>query len=104
MLIKSSKLIEDFYNDVVKDKYDVSFEQCKEICLGPWRFVRDVMKSGTLEKVRLKYFGLFLVRPGRVKHIKEKTKQNLKEGSITIEEYNNYIDNIDKYEKRNKIK
>jgi hypothetical protein len=80
-------LMTEFYEEE-KDKYpDVSFEQFKEICFGPWRFLRHEMESGRLPKVRLKYFGTFQVYEGRAKNMLPTIKNRLDTGKMEIKQY-----------------
>jgi len=69
MKLENAKLLEAFYLQE-KDKYpDLTFEQFKDICSAPWKFLKEEMKSGELPTVRFKYFGVFQVYEGRARNM-----------------------------------
>ena len=50
-------------------KYDLSMKDVDLIISSQFSLVREVMCKGEFESVRLPYFGLFWVKPGRKEHI-----------------------------------
>lgn len=97
MKLQNSELIEEFYNQE-KHKYpDMTLEQFKEVCFGPWRFLKHEMESGELPEVRLKYFGTFQVYQGRAKHMLENLKKRFKFHKIDPVQYHKLKDMLEKY-------
>lgn len=97
MKLNNADLLEEFYKEV-KEKYpDISYEQIKEICFGPWRFLRQVMQYGNLESVRFMYLGKFQVRPSRARHVYKSNEKFYKEGRITEENFLKYQNQIEKF-------
>lgn len=79
--------INEFYNKEIKDKFDISEEECKLICLAPFKMIRLVMSEGTLKDIRLQYFGLFKVNASRVKYSLKNLEKKFKEGQVSEERY-----------------
>ena len=57
-------------------KYNLPIQKIEEIVFYQFNFVKDVMKRGKFEAVRLPYLGKFHVNPGRLKHLNERTSNN----------------------------
>lgn len=103
--IESQELLEEFYS-IIKEQYpDLNFEQVKEICFSPWLFVKEVMESGSLEGIRLKYFGTFQVYPGRAKAMLKRNEEKFNKGHIKEKRYlqikemiTNYLNKIENEE------
>ena len=57
-------------------KYNLPIQKIEEIVFYQFKFVKDVMKKGKFEAVRLPYLGKFHVNPGRLKHLNERTSNN----------------------------
>lgn len=57
-------------------KYNLPIQKIEEIVFYQFKFVKDVMKRGKFEAVRLPYLGKFHVNPGRLKHLNERTSNN----------------------------
>lgn len=66
-------MIEEFY-DTVKDKYEISLEECKLICRTPFSMLKDIMNKGLLKDVRFQYLGTFTVSQKRLNYMLEKRK------------------------------
>lgn len=102
MKLSNAELLEEFYKEI-KDKHpDVSYEQVKEVCFGPWRYLKQIMQYGKLESVRFMYLGVFQVRPARAKYVFEMNKNNFKKGTISLEDYVRYQSQIEKFLNENK--
>jgi len=87
MELKNNELIEDFYKEE-KEKYpELTIEQVKEICFGPWRFLKKEMESGDLPTVRLKYFGTFQVYEGRARNMLHTIEKRFKFHKISPKQY-----------------
>ena len=57
-------------------KYNLPIQKIEEIVFYQFKFVKEVMKRGKFEAVRLPYLGKFHVNPGRLKHLNERTSNN----------------------------
>lgn len=90
MRLDNQELMEEFYSTVKDEFPDVDFEQLKDICFGPWRFVKQEMESGELPSIRLKYFGTFQVYPGRCNNMLYHLQNRFNKGLITEEFYLKY--------------
>lgn len=100
MKLQNNQLIEEFYEQE-KHKYPgVSLEQFKEICFGPWRFLKHEMESGELPEVRLKYFGTFQVYTGRAKNMLHNLKKRFQFHKIDPNDYNRLTSMLNKFLKR----
>ena len=86
MEIKTDKLIEDFYQEYGVSS--LSLDEVKLVCKAQFDLVRNEMQSGKLRDVRLKYFGTFVVYPGRVKALDLHLDRQKEEGLINEQEYN----------------
>ena len=74
MRLENNELISEYYKSI-KDKYpELSPERVRDICISPWLFLKHIMESGTLEEVRLKYFGVFYVCSSRAVRLLEDAK------------------------------
>lgn len=83
MKLLNDDLINEFYKTIGNS--DITLEQAKDICYGPWRFLKEEMENGKLSEVRFKYFGTFQVYPGRAKNMLVKLKERV--NSISTQEY-----------------
>ena len=68
MEYKSKELIEMFYKSLSEEeKKELSKDKVNEIIRHSWKWVKNQIEDNDLPKIRLQYFGLFVVYPGRVK-------------------------------------
>jgi len=96
----SGELLYEFLH-MVKEKYpdlNISFEHLREIVYSPFVMLKEVMESGEMESMRMKYFGIFEARANTL----NKYKNYLKAGKITQEEYNKQEKIAEKILKNNK--
>lgn len=101
MKLSNEELMKDFHK-VMQDKYpDITLEQTKEICNGPWKFLKAEMESGNLNEVRMKYFGVFRVYPGRAKEMLFKLKDRFKYHKVAKDEYFRIKTMLEKFIERN---
>jgi hypothetical protein len=89
MKLLNDDLINEFYKTIEDSK--ITIEQAKDICYGPWRFLKEEMENGELCEIRFKYFGTFQVYPGRAKNMLQNLKQKV--NNISTKEYSR-IENI----------
>ena len=60
------------------NKYNLPISKVEKIVTFQFKFVKDVMKTGGFEAIRLPYFGKFSAKKERIKHItklKDETKR-----------------------------
>jgi len=57
-------------------KYDLSMKDVDLVVSSQFSLVREVMRKGDFESVRLPYFGLFWVKPGRKEYMDKKKKKD----------------------------
>lgn len=97
MKITNQDLINEFFEKYKNDYPNVSYDQFRDICFGPWRHLRRIMESGSLEEVRIKYFGTFLVYPKKAKAELEKIKKKFLDKTIYNKEYFRIKSMIEKF-------
>lgn len=100
---ENNELMEEFYQKIKGDYPELSFDKVRTICSAPWKFLKDKISSGTLEDIRLKYFGTFRVFPGRVKECQKKNKERLEKGTLSEKNYNYYETIYNNYLERNEL-
>lgn len=69
------------YLDACAAEHGITIKQMTEIAEAPFRFTAEVFRQGNREtmdfsSVRIMYFGRFAVKPGRLKHFKEKNERS----------------------------
>lgn len=90
MKLDNQQLMSEFF-EIIREEYpDLDYEQLKDVCFGPWRFLKDVMESGSLEPVRLKYFGVFQVHKGRANFLSYRLDKQLEENKLSQEQYDKH--------------
>ncbi len=97
----NDQLIVEFHKKMLGEHPDITLEQAKDICYGPWRFLKTEMENGNLEEVRFKYFGTFQVYPGRAKNMLINLKARFRFNKIARVEYYRIKDMLDKFMKKN---
>lgn len=97
-MLETEDLLKEFYvtnkEELLKD---LSYAQTKEICFGPWEFLKKVFESSELPVVRFKYFGKFIARPKKIKSILAKNKIQLSKGLITEVRYQHVKNMVETY-------
>jgi hypothetical protein len=87
MKLESDKLVNEFYNKMFPEFPGIIQEQAKDICYGPWKFLKQEMESGELSEVRFKYFGTFQVYPGRAVNLLNNLKERFRFNKVGKEEF-----------------
>ena len=87
MELKNDELIKEFYEQQKELHPDLTIEQIKDICFGPWRFLKSEMESGDLPTVRFKYFGTFQVYEGRARNMLYNNEKKFKFHKISPKQY-----------------
>ena len=87
MKVDSDTLIAEFHKKMTEEFPDISLEQAKQICHGPWKFLKEEMESGELNEIRFKYFGTFQVYPNRAKNMLDKWKERFRYNKIDKTQY-----------------
>lgn len=82
MIREPAAFIAEYYESI-KEKYPhLSQKQVDDICRNSFRLVKSEMQKGSLKKIRLKYFGSFVVNKGRAKGLLNKTVKMHREGKV----------------------
>ena len=107
MKIEPIMICREYYEKVKHLYPELNFTEFAEICYVPWHYTRKHMASGELKAIRLKYFGLFSVLPGKIIGEMKHLETGFRKGYINEKRYlelkkiyNNYKDNG--YKKNNK--
>ena len=101
-LLNNEKILKEFYEEI-KNKHNISIEELKKICDTPWKYLKNKIESGDLTSVRFKFFGVFLIKEKRLQMLLANLDKQLKNKSITLEEYNYYKNILSKKDESNKI-
>lgn len=97
MKLENEKLVIEFHKLKSAEFPDITLEQAKQICPGPWLFLKKEMESGELAEIRFKYFGTFQVYYGRAKIMLDKLKERFRFNKIAKEEYFRIKDMLEKF-------
>ena len=97
MRLENQELLNEFFEKERKNFPSVSYDQFRDIVFGPWRHLKEVFESGTLEEMRLKYFGTFLVHKGKAKAELERVTKKFKEQTIIPKEFFRIKAMLEKY-------
>ena len=84
---ENQELIEEYFEEITDKHPLLTFEQVKEMCIAPWRFLKMIMESGELYEVRFKYFGTFQVYQGRAEHMLQNLKERFRFHKIDPKHY-----------------
>ena len=87
MKLESDKLVIEFYNKKSSEFPGITQEQAKDICYGPWKFLKQEMENGELSEVRFKYFGTFQVYHGRAVNLLNNLKERFRFNKVSKEEF-----------------
>lgn len=82
----SSDYIKEFYEEISKE-YNLSYEECREICTTPFKMLKEIMNTGAFLDVRFKYFGLFKVSKSRLKYNLKGLEEKYSKGQISEKKY-----------------
>ena len=93
MFLDNKKLLHEFYVEIGDDYPELNLSQIKEIAFFPFTYLHNLMQGGSLDSMRLKYFGIFKVYGNRIKGLYNKLDTQLKKGNITKERYE-YLENM----------
>ena len=97
MRLENIDLVNEFFESIKENYPTLSYDQIREIIYGPWNYLKSIMESGTLEKIRLKYFGIFQVYPKRAKYQLSQLEIKHEKGTIGNREYYNLKAMIEKF-------
>lgn len=97
MRLENNILFNEFF-EKMKDHFpEVSYNQMRDVVYGPWRFIKEVMESGSLATIRIKYFGTFTVYPRKAESELKKIEAMRKKGDVSEKEYLKLTTMIKKY-------
>jgi len=100
--ISNEDLITEFHAKSTNSYPGITFEQGKDICMTPWKFLKEEMENGELSEVRFKYFGTFQVYCGRAEIMLSNLKERFKINKIKREEFFRIKDMLDNFLKKQK--
>ncbi len=86
----------ELFKKVVK----LNIGQFEHIISTPFRMLREVIKEGTFENVRIRYLGIFVVKEARIRTLANKIIKRYKNGEVDKKLFRYYIDRIIKYSAR----
>lgn len=69
--------LDKIYQEVATEM-GLSKKDVRSIAESQFVFVADTMREKDLNDVRLQFFGVFKVKPGRLKHLSEGSKEIIK--------------------------
>ena len=84
----NKELFKEFFEKESHKFPNISFSRMKRILTSPWHLIKEEMESGSLNSIRLTYFGVFEVKKGTAKEIEKLNRRRLEKGEITEEEFN----------------
>lgn len=87
MKLESDKLVIEFHTKMLSRFPGITQEQAKDICYGPWKFLKEEMENGELSEVRFKYFGTFQVYPGRAVNLLNNLKERFRFNKVSKDEF-----------------
>lgn len=87
MKLLSEDLVIEFHKKMSSEFPGITQEQAKDICYGPWKFLKQEMENGELSEVRFKYFGTFQVYPGRAVNLLNNLKERFRFNKVGKEEF-----------------
>ena len=93
-------LIDEFY-ELNKTKYNISKEEFTLICKTPFTMLSEVIKRGSMHKVRLQYLGIFSPSRLKVKYNLEQLEKSYSLGNISTKKYLERKEMLLNYEKNN---
>ena len=97
MKLLSNKFLNDEFYDTHMSDSPITREQMKDVVYHKFENVKKEMASGTLNSIRLKYFGIFVVYIGRAKAILNRTEKHFNKGTITKQLYDKRVSMIKTY-------
>lgn len=87
MKLDTQELLNEFFEKEKDNFPNVSYDQFKNIVYGPWMHLKSIIEKGTLEEVRIKYFGNFLIYPKKVEAEEKKLEKKFEDKTISEKEY-----------------
>ena len=86
------------YYEKVKHLYpELDFKEFAEICYVPWKYTKHNIISGELPTIRLKFFGMFVVYPKKVKYARIDLDNAFDKGLIDEQRHKDLTEIFDKY-------
>lgn len=97
--MSTNALIKAFYEEN-KSSLGMSESEVIALCSSPFKLVKEVISSGSLKDIRLKYFGIFKTTQTKVDYAKKKWGERLEKNLATEEEYKEVMLKLNSYESR----
>ena len=90
----------DIIKELAKELPEYSEEQIQEMIYSCWGFFKENMESGILTKMRLKYFGTFIISAKKAEGMLKNMDARLSKGLISQKDYDKYKKSIVEYLER----
>lgn len=87
MHLSTDKLIEEYYNSRKQEYPEINPDDFIRICKIPFEYIMNKMKSSLFPLIHIKYFGKFIVFPGKVRSYLRHCEKALDKGDMTKEEF-----------------
>ena len=97
MRIEVNELVTEYFEKIKTTYPELSYDNIREIVLFPWYYVKKHIESGELDKIRIKYFGVFYVNKGRAERMLKEAQWRFDKGYISEKQYNKIKNNIETY-------
>lgn len=74
-MLEPEEVISRFHVEITKKYPQLTLEELNLICRAPFIFLRRQMAKVYLPRIRFKYWGVFMVKKGRLEAIPKMTKE-----------------------------
>jgi hypothetical protein len=97
MRITNAELVREYHNSIKTEYPHITYEQCYEATIEPFKQLKVSMESGELATYRMKYLGTFFVYPRRAKTGLVALTKLFKKHEIDAKVYFEIKNHIEKY-------
>lgn len=97
MRLEFNELVSEYFAAIRSNYTTLSYDNIRDIVIAPWCYLKSSMESGNLDRIRLKYFGIFYVPPGRAKRLLAEAKYRFDKKYITPKQYFKIKESIEAY-------
>ena len=85
--LDTQQLLNEFFEKEKGNFPNVSYDQFRDIVYGPWMHLKKIMEEGSLDEIRIKYFGNFLVHTRKAQAELANIKKRFDAKTIMDKEY-----------------
>lgn len=71
----------------VADELGLSKTLVIEVAESQFSFAKDTIRAKEMKDIRFQYLGKFSVKPGRLKYLSDRSKQNIKEKTHEFDKF-----------------